>query len=677
MLGLFDGAEVIGFKAFGAKVSFEQLIDRVPLPCIIRYSYEHYAVVYKVSANYVWLADPSRGKRKLNKYAFNGEWISEQNPAKGYALLIEPTQDFNDVKEIAPDKQALSYFLKYVRPFKKEFIQILFGIFFSIIISFIIPFISQSVIDVGINNQNLNFIQLIILAQVILLFSTTAVTLIQSWIKLHMGMKMSISMLSDFIMKLMKLPISFFHNRKIGDILQRMSDNGRVLAFVSGTPLSLLVSIITLIIYSVVMVLYSVPILIVFLAGNAIYAFWLFFFLNKRKQMDYEGFELNAQDESKTLELINGIQDIKLNNVQREKRWEWETIKADKYTLSMRGLRLSQIQGTGAQLITQTKDIAISYIAAKAVIEGEMTLGMMFAVQYMIGQLQQPFSTFIGLIHSIQDVKISLERLAEVTQKDDEDTGSHFVESLPNGRNIVLSNVSFRYEGKSSDLILDSINLQIPENKITVIVGRSGSGKSTLLKLLLKLYVPSEGEIFIEKTNLQYIRNAMWREHCGTVMSDGFLFNGSIRHNIVMKDDVADINRFESVCAAMNIDEFADKFPMKYLTEIGSDNVRISEGQKQRILLARALYKNGDYLILDEATSSLDTENEIRIMEHLHALKSHKTIIISAHRLNTIMFADNIIVIDKGRIIQVGTHDELIQEKNNLYYHLVSNKIDL
>ncbi len=459
MLGLYDGAEVIGFKAFGTKVTFEQLIERVPLPCIIRYSYEHYAVVYKVSGKYVWLADPSRGERKLNKYAFNAEWISEQNPAKGYALLIEPIQDFFDTNVVAPDKQAISYFMKYVRPFKKEFIQILFGIFFSIIISFIIPFISQSVIDIGINNQNLNFIQLIILAQIILLFSTTAVTLIQSWIKLHMGMKMSISMLSDFIMKMMKLPISFFQNRKIGDILQRMSDNGRVLAFVSGTPLSLLVSIITLVIYSVVMVLYSLPILIIFLAGNIIFAFWLFFFLKKRKELDYESFELNAKDESKTLELIYGIQDIKLNNLQKEKRWAWEDIKADKYLLSMKGLRLSQIQGAGAQLITQTKDILISYIAAKAVIEGDMTLGMMFAVQYMIGQLQQPFSTFIGLIHSIQDVKISLERLAEVTQKKDEDSGENYIDILPTGRSITLSNLSFRYEGKSSDLILNDISL--------------------------------------------------------------------------------------------------------------------------------------------------------------------------------------------------------------------------
>lgn len=672
LLSLSDGAEEIGFRTLSSKISKAKLYAKALLPCIAFVNDNHFVVIYKISSGKVHIADPGKGQYKLSKAKFEEMWLRD---GKGVIMMLEPTLDFFD-KGDEVKKTTFQYFLKYVSPFRREIIQIVIGILFGSVLAFIIPFISQSVIDYGINGQNLGFIQIMIIAQIILTLSSTLVGMIQSWLQMHIGARMSIAMLSDFIMKVLKLPFSFIQNRSTGDIMQRMADNGRVLRFVTSSPISILFSLLYLIVYGGIMVTYSLPILLIFVAGNALYAIWLFAFLGKRKELDYEGFSLKSENENKVLELFQGTQDIKLNNLEKDKRNEWEEINSRQYLLGMKGLKLGQIQSSGTMIISQTQSILISYIAAKSVIMGDMTLGMMFSVQYMLGQLSQPFSTFLGFIHSVQDVKLSMERLSEINDKKTEDAGDHYIKYLPAERSIEIKDLNFRYEGKSSDPVLKDISFTLPKNKITAIVGKSGSGKTTLLKLLLKLMNPTEGNIMIGEESLENIKPRDWRNLCGSVMQDSYIFNDTIAKNIVLYAP-KDRKRLYEICQKLNISEFVSKLPLRYDTKIGSGNHSLSTGQYQRILLARAIYKNPDYLFLDEVTSSLDTENENSVMKYLNELKTNKTIFIAAHRLSTVMNADQIIVMEKGKIIQTGTHQELIAEKEGMYHQLVTSKLDL
>jgi ATP-binding cassette subfamily B protein len=675
MMSLSDGAEEIGFRTVGARLMKEQLFEKVPLPCIAHLHQNHFVIVYGITKKKVLVANPAKGLESWSKDHFLKDWFGSPQSTEGLVLLLEPGPDFYQKSSISDGPPSLTYFLSYLKPYKKEFARIAVGMFFATIVSFILPFLSQSVIDVGLNNHNLRFVQLVIIAQVILMLCSSSVNIIQVWISLHIGTKMSISMLSDFISKLLHLPVSFFQNRSAGDILQRMGDNGRVLGFITSSPLSIIFSLFNLLVYGAVMLFYNATILAIFFIGNVVYALWLVIFLRKRREMDYERFDLNTRNENLSMEMIYGIEDIKLNNIERTKRREWETIQAELYKFNIRNLRLSQIQGTGAMFIHQAKNIFISFLAAKLVIDGDITLGMMFAIQYIIARLEQPFGTFIGFIHSIQDVKISLDRLTEVVYKPNENNQSPISSLLPGAKDIVISDVTFKYDGKSSEPVLQNITCTFPKNTITAIVGKSGSGKSTLLKLLLKLNVATEGSITADLTNLNDIKSSEWRRHCSSVMQGGYIFSESILYNVTLQNAGCNIQHFLLCCQQVRILDFVRQLPLGFETRIGKGFLQISEGQKQRILLARALYRDADHMILDEITSSLDAENEAHIVGQFHTLKASKTIILAAHQLGTMKMVDQIIVLDKGKILERGTHDQLIENPDGLYYSLLAQQL--
>lgn len=677
LLGLSDGADEIGLRSKGVKLSVDQLYKDAPLPCILHWNENHFVVAYRRKGEKLLLADPSKGKITVNLDSIQKHWCSGiANETKGIALLLEPTPQFF-AEEEDRKQHGFSFLFKYLIPYRQEISQTILTLVISTIIQLIFPFLTQSIIDFGINNQNLNFVQLIIISQLLLTLISTAIGFIQSWISLHVGAKLSISMISDFLIKLLGLPISFFNTRSIGDILQRMNDNSRVLSFITGSPLTILFSVINLVIYGAIMLFYSKTILLVFLIGNTLYTLWVIAFLKKRRQLDYEGFEKSSKARSNQIALIDNIQDIKLNNIEKEKRWEWENIQASIYKWRIKGLKIGQLQSLGALLINQSKNITMSYLAAMFVIQGEMTLGMMVAIQYMIGQLQQPFSTFVGLIQSIQDVRISLERLDEVTDKEgEEDPKKLYADKMPENGSLKLQNVTFRYEGKSSDPIIHNISFAIPQGKTTAIVGVSGSGKTTLVKLLLKLYQPESGHIKVGNIELDHIKARDWRNVCGSVMQDGAIFNDTVIRNLAVNDPFPNFQELRKCCEQANIQEFVENLPLGYQTKIGKEFLPLSQGQKQRILIARMLYKKPDYCFLDEATSSLDTKNESSIMANIKKEMHGKTLLIVAHRLSTVLNADQIIVLDKGKIAEKGTHEELVEIKG-LYYSLVKNQIDI
>lgn len=678
-------AEQIGFKTVGGRISFDKLVKDALLPCIVHWNQEHFVVVYKIkSKNFfrkqsvIFVADPAYGKVKYTKQEFNEHWLSTKsgNEEKGVILLMEPTRDFyrqmNNITETKSLKFLFSYFVKY----KKFFAQITFGLLLGSLFQLIFPFLTQAVVDEGIANKNIRFIYLVLIAQMVLIVSRMSVEFIRRWILLHISTRINISLISDFFIKLMKLPMSYFDTKLTGDILQRIDDHERVESFLTSRTLDIIFSFFTLIIFGVVLWLYSFKIFLIFFLGSFFYTVWIIFFLKKRKEVDYKFFEMRAKNQNKTYQLIQGMQEIKLQNSELQKRWEWEDIQADLFKINISALKLGQLQEAGNIFINESKNIIITIVAALSVISGEMTLGMMLATQYIIGQLTMPIEQMVQFIHDLQDTKISLERINEIHQKADENEGKDFADIVLENKNIIIEDLVYQYEGPHSKKVLDHITLSIPQGKVTAIVGASGSGKTTLIKLLLQYYNPVNGQISVGNKNLQQFNTTWWRNRCGAVMQDGFIFSESIAQNIAQGVDEIDIEKLERSARLANIHDFIMELPLKYNTVIGNEGQNLSQGQKQRVLIARAVYKNPDFLFFDEATNALDANNEKAIVENLQYFYKGKTVIVVAHRLSTVKNADQIVVLDNGRIVEIGNHKDL-SESNGAYYKLVKNQLEL
>jgi ATP-binding cassette, subfamily B, bacterial len=694
MLGISDAAEHVGFRTKGYRITWDELRDEVPLPCIIHWKQRHFVVIYKIKTRkryfpgkkvpekeetQIYVADPAQGLLTYTKEEFLQCWISTRNEGEkeGVALLLEPTPDFYKQEDEGKDKLKFLYLLGYLRPYTRYIMQLGLGMITGMFLSLIFPFLTQSIVDYGINYSDLAFIAMVLVAQMVLTLGQTANGLIRSWIMLHITTRISISLISDFLIKLMKLPISFFDTKMIGDIMQRIGDHGRIQTFLTNSLVEIVFAVVTLVIYTIIMATYHVGILGVFILGSALYVGWVLLFLKRRRELDYKRFQQSSANQSNIVQLVNGMQEIKLNACEKQKRWEWESIQARLYKVSIKGLTLSQNQQVGAVFINRAKDLFISFLAAKAVIQGDMTLGMMMAVQYIIGQLNAPIQQFISFTQQAQDAKISLERLGEIHNREDEEKPEDGkIRDIPAGRDIRIKDLAFKYEGPHSPNVLSNITLTIPANKITAIVGTSGSGKTTLIKMLLRFYEPLEGQILLDHVNLDRYSQSQWRKCCGVVMQEGFIFSDTIANNIGIIDEVPDTEKIEKAAVAANINDYVTSLPLRYNTQIGGQGHGLSTGQKQRILIARSVYKNPDYLFFDEATNALDATNERVIMENMERFFQHRTVVVVAHRLSTVKKADQIIVLENGTIAEAGTHTELVRNKG-VYFNLVKDQLEL
>jgi ATP-binding cassette subfamily B protein len=676
LLGIHNAAKQIGFDSDAIQTNLDGL-GEAELPAILHWRQNHFVVLYKIKNNKYFIVDPGNGHVKLNSEDFSRNWIDNDGSGEGIALTLTPTPQFYAQENEIGSEVRWSFLFGYFMAYRKLVIQLFFGLAAGSILQLIAPFLTQSIVDVGINTRNLNFIYIILIAQGALIIGRISVDFIRSWILLHISIRVNISILTDFIIKLMKLPMVFFDTKMTGDIMQRMNDQKKIETFLTGTALTTLFSIFNLLIFSVVIAYYNLTIFFVFLISSILYMGWIVLFLNRRKLLNYKSFEISAKNQSNVVQLVTGMQEIKLNNCEQQKRWEWEDIQASLFNVNVKNLALSQYQQGGSTLINEGKNLLIAFLSAKAVIDGDMTLGAMVAVQYIIGQLNGPVEQMLGFIQGFQDARISLERLNEIYQMDDEEQpDKEWNDTLPAQKDISLEQLSFRYPGTGNLPVLRNIDLKIPQGKTTAIVGMSGSGKTTILKLLLRFYQPDKGEINIGAEPLNSISYKAWREECGVVMQDGFVFSDTIERNIAVGEIPADPVKLNHAIKVANIQDYIDGLPRGLNTMIGAEGNGVSQGQLQRMLIARAVYKDPEYIFFDEATNSLDANNEWTIMNNLKEFFTGRTVIIVAHRLSTVRDADNIIVLDKGSIIEQGTHQELTQLKG-AYYLLVKNQLEL
>jgi len=683
--GISEASEIIGMHSLGANLTFETLSKEAPLPCIAHWRQRHFIVVYKIEKSNVYVSDPAHGLIKYKKEEFLDGWIPNKqklSESEGSVLLLEPTPEFyknNDHDDSKSKKLGFRFLLLYFKKYNRALIQVFLGLFIVTLLQLAMPFLTQAVVDYGINYQNLNFVYLILIAQLVFFISTTSVQIIRDWLMLHMTSRINIRLLSDFLMKLMKLPILFFDRKNIGDLLERIQDHTRIQNFLSSSTLGALFSFVNIFAFSFVLAYYNMFIFTIFSLGTLLYLGWTILFLKKRKELDYKRFDLASGNQSSVVQLLNGMQEIKLNGSERRRRWEWETIQARLYKVSIKSLALQQTQNIGGSFINQVKNIIVTFLAAKSVIDGDLTLGAMLSVQYILGQLNVPVNNLITFIQSSQDTQISLARISDVhLQEDEENKMEDAIKQLPNDKSIYVNNLSFRYGSKHSPLVIKNINLVIPEGKITAIVGTSGSGKTTLIKHLLRIVDPTIGGIKVGNTALNNFSVSFWRTKCGSIMQEGYIFSDTIARNITESDSEGLINKERLLQAVRiaNIESFIESLPMGYNTRIGASGMGISVGQKQRILIARSIYKRPDYLFFDEATSALDATNESEIMRKLNLFFKNRTVVVVAHRLSTVKNADNIIVLENGEIIERGKHLDLVDMKG-AYYRLVKNQLEL
>lgn len=710
LLGISDAAEKIGFQTTALKLSFDKLMIDSPKPAIMHWGQNHFIVLppqkktpfgflfSNIQYNNITIADPAKGIITISKELFLAKWINDtsaEGVPTGIALFLEPGPNFYQ-NEFSADfnptsTKHASQLLGYIRPHKKLVFQLFLGVVLGSLLQLVFPFLTQSVVDVGINTQNLQFVYIVLFAQLALFVGRLSVEFIRSWILYHISSRINITILTGFLIKLMRLPLAYFDSKKTGDILQRMNDHQRIQNFLTGTSLSTLFSLFNLVVFSIVLLNYNLAIFGVFIAASIVYIGWIILFLQKRKQLDYQQFDIASAEQSRTIQLIQGMQEIKLHGSEKQQRWQWEHLQAKLFKLGMKGLSLNQWQQAGAFFINEGKNILITFIAATAVIQGQITLGAMLAIQYIIGQLNAPIEQMIGFVQNWQLAKISLERLNEIHQLADEEpivlddrneVQQKLTTELPQNKTIHLQQISFTYPGAGNEAVLKNINMVIPQGKVTAIVGTSGSGKTTLLKLLLKFYDPLKGDIYIGDTqessglNLNAISHRAWRKQCGVVMQDSFIFSDSIAKNIAVGEDYPDKERLRYAANIANITPFIEGLPLGYNTKIGAEGTGVSAGQKQRILIARAVYKNPNMILLDEATNALDANNESTIIKNLQTFFEGKTVVVVAHRLSTVKHADQIVVLHNGEIIERGTHTELAAMKGE-YYTLVKNQLEL
>jgi ATP-binding cassette, subfamily B, bacterial len=678
LYGISEGATTLGLSTLGVKVTLDQLASEAPMPCVVHWQQGHFVVVYEITRTKVRVADPGLSLLTYTHAEFLQGWKrDEQN--RGIALLVEPTPQFYDADEELPQVQrgiGWQRLVAYTLLYKPLLWQLGFSLVAASAIQLIFPFLTQSVVDIGVYTQDLSYIQLVLLAQLLLTLGRVSVEFVRAWLLLYVSTRLNLSILSDFFIKLMRLPLHFFDSKHFGDIMQRINDHHRIQQFLTGTSLQVLFSSFNLLIFGFVLAFYHLGVFMVFALGSGLYALWIVAFLKKRRELDFKQFSLNAQNQSSVVQLIQGMQEIKLANAETPKRWEWERLQVRHFKLGMKGLALGQYQQAGAVVLNEGKNIFITFLAAQAVVQGQLTLGAMLAMQYIIGQLNGPIQDLIQFIQQLQDASISLERINEVhTQADETSQGVALAAELPAKADIKLNKLSFRYDG-TEEMVLKDLDITIPEGKTTAIVGTSGSGKTTLIKLLLKFYEPTQGDIRVGGLRLSYLDHGIWRGACGTVLQDGFLFSDTIARNIAVGDEYIDQVRLVQAAEVANILPFIESIPLGFHTKIGAEGLGVSQGQRQRILIARAVYKNPQFIFLDEATNALDALNEKQITQRLDHFFAGRTVVVVAHRLSTVKNADNIIVLEKGRLVEQGTHHALIVKRGK-YFELVSNQLEL
>lgn len=679
LLCINNAAEKLGFHTIIGYSSTNKL-NKVTLPCILHWNQNHFVILYKIKDDKYYIADPGKGLIQYSESDFREHWISNyrNNEEKGIAMFIKPTSAFYDMAdEPSSNQRTFSFLFQYIKQYRKFFGQIILGLFVGCVLQLIFPFLTQSIVDIGITHKDVNFIWLVLLGQIMLTFSRTIIDFVRRWLLLHISMRINISIVSDFFIKLLKLPMSFFDTKLMGDLLQRMHDHSRVEKFLTNQMLSVMFSLLSFIILGAVLFIYDKLIFGIFLIGSIAYGVWVAFFLNKRRVLDYELFEKQAKNNNYTYQFITSMQEIKLQDCEQRRRWEWEDVQTELFGVQMRNLKLQQTQEAGSIFINETKNIIITVLSATAVINGDITLGMMLAIQYIIGQLNSPVEQLMNFLYSVQEVKIGLERINEIhMSKEEEDCCRTVISFNDSLHSITLNNISFKYDQYALKNTIDNISFHIPDGKVTAIVGASGSGKTTLIKLMLGFYPVGSGNIIIGESDISEINLKWWRRQCGVVMQDGVIFSESIARNIAVDDGEIDKERLVKAAEIANIHDYIMGLPLKYNTKIGRDGVGLSQGQKQRILIARAVYKNPQFIFLDEATNALDAKNERAIVENLNEFYKGRTVVIVAHRLSTVKNADQIVVLEAGKVVEVGDHSTLI-EKQGTYYNLVKNQLEL
>lgn len=683
MAGIGYAAEKIGLRSLAAKCSVDDILYKIPLPAIIHWDNSHFVVVYKTTSkrdnSRFYISDPAKGLVDYTIEEFRKRWlINNETEEKGFVLLLEPVSDFRqrETDDKIERKKTFENFLAYFKPYRKNFINLFIVMLLVTVMQAALPFISKAVIDVGIQTQDLDFINIVLIANIAIIVSITLSNAVRDWILQHVTARVNIALISDYLIKLMKLPVTFFENKMTGDILQRANDHERIRSFIMNNSINLIFSCITFLVFAIILLIYNDSIFYIFLGGSILYVLWVLAFFSIRKKLDWEFFELTAKNQSYWVETIGSIQDIKINNYERAKRWKWENIQARLYKVNLRVLGINNTQNLGAQFIDSLKNLLITFFCARAVIAGEITFGVMISTQFIIGMLNAPVTQFIQFIIGFQIAQISFLRLNEIHQlpDEDEDVGQNSID-MPKNKSLILNNVLFQYAPTTTP-VLKGIRLLIPEGKVTAIVGDSGSGKSTLLKLILRIYKPTYGEILIGNMNINNISLKQWREKCGAVMQDGKIFNDTILNNIVLDDENVNLENLKKAVEVANIANEIEQLPLGYQTKMGEQGRGLSGGQKQRVLIARALYKNPDYLFFDEATNALDTINEQKIVSALDDIFKGKTVIVVAHRLSTIRKADQIVVMKNGTIVEIGNHNTLLERKGQ-YYELVKTQADL